>query len=659
MCGITGKIGCWNENSQDMFESTKLMNNLLKHRGPDDTGVYVDSHSKVSLGHTRLSIIDLDKTGHQPMHSNNKKYVIVFNGEIYNHIDLKKELCANNTELKLKGSSDTEVLLESINCFGLENTIKKCNGMFSFVLFDKNEQLMYFVRDRGGIKPIYICRLDNNKLAFASEIKAFRCLKEFCNDINPNSVQDVMSFGYIKNNKSIYKKCFSIPPGCILQLNVNTQHIDFNSIQKRILHYNYSQDKSLQGNGWQLTHYWYPSRNYLDNDPHNQLSDEATSFQFHELLKSAVKIRLMADVPVGLFLSSGIDSSLIAALSKEIIGENVNTYSIGFCNSKYDEGKQARENAKKLGVNNTLFEITESECLNYTLEVTDSLDEPFGDPSLLPTYLVSKLARQHVKVALTGDGADELFGGYNWYNTMSKLYPLFNRINRSNLIKSCNKPRKYQRQNKFQKLIYNAKLFKYLMSRKDFRSSLNDLHKNALSEMLVKDTSLEDNDIIKYPSMDKYEHPLNMFLHNDYNDLLPNCFLTKVDRASMLNSLECRSPFMDYRMHNFAYQISNNYKLHNGTGKVILKDLLVKYLPKTVVYGPKKGFSVPVSKWLLGPLKPLLTDLINDSNIIERLNLNRASLNSIYRQHYEYGIDNSNILWNILVSGRWVYNNTN
>lgn len=659
MCGIVGKIGCWTETTDELRFSVKNMADTLHHRGPDDAGIYVNTNNKIGLGHTRLSILDLDKTGHQPMISRDGNYVLVFNGEVYNYLELKAKLTTNNSNIVFKGHSDTEILLEYICEFGLNNTLQIVNGMFAFALYNIKTNIIHLIRDRAGVKPLFIAYLDKLQLAFASEVRAFKTINQFKTELSQSSISDVFSFGYIKQNRSIYKNVYSVPPGCCLNISLNNRNANFQKIQTASLNFNYTTDTVIKNEGWELQQYWFKSRNYYLEKNHNNINESVDSIygNFKQLLKNAVKLRLVADVPVGLFLSSGIDSTLITSLSKEIIGDNVNTFSIGFNNNDFDEGSRAEEISKILGVKNTLFRISEDECLEYTLDLTNKLDEPFGDASLLPTYIVSKLARQEVKVALTGDGADELFAGYKWYDSMQKVCKLYQLFNWNNVFEKNDKPIKYKKNSFVSNIRYNIELLKYLLTRNNLRDCLVQLHRNPKSENIVDNyLSLKTNND-QLPSVNNYQNYLDMFLHHDYNDILPYCFLTKVDRASMLNSLECRSPFMDYRIHNFAGILPTKLKLHNGVGKVLLKKLLNEYLPKEFIYTKKRGFSVPTQKWIKGPLKPLIMDIANDTKVLDKLQINRSTLKTILDQHFHRNIDHGNLLWNLIVTGTWVNNN--
>jgi asparagine synthase (glutamine-hydrolysing) len=562
MCGITGFFSSNHNFSESDLRS---MTQMLYHRGPNADGYFFDG--VCGLGHRRLSILDLSEQANQPMHSSN--FTIVFNGEVYNFHEIAKDL-----QLKLRTSSDTEVILEAFIKKGID-FVHELNGMFALAIYDKRKQELYLLRDRIGIKPLYYF-WDGNKFAFASELKSLSQLNQ---EINPAAIHDFLHLGYIPAPKSIYKNIFKLPAGSWLKI---SKH------------------------GLEIKKYW----NLQDKISQNILTDEIEAKeQLHNLLQSSIKYRLISDVPLGIFLSGGIDSSLVAALATNQSDNKVNTFSIGFKESQFNESEFAKKVANHLDTNHHEFMISTTEAKQLIPKLVDIYDEPFADSSAIPTMLVSKLAKEHVTVVLGGDGGDELFFGYNMYQWAQRLSNPFLKTFRqpiSNILKLL-KANKYQKASELFNYPDEQNLANHIFSQEQSLFSNQELTKLLTNPCIEPQNIITDSNRI-LTAMEKQA----LF---DLEYYLPDELLVKVDRATMQHSLEARVPLLDYRIIEFALNLSPKLKYRNGISKYLLKQILYKYIPKELFNRPKCGFSIPLVEWLQTDLKYLLDDYLNEKII--------------------------------------------
>jgi asparagine synthase (glutamine-hydrolysing) len=611
MCGI---LGVFNPNgvlpaNEALFAALER----LRLRGPDDSGLWRDEC--VALGHRRLAIVDLSATGHQPMESFDRRYTIVFNGEIYNHQELRKRL---NPDLPWRGTSDTETLLEAYRALGVE-CLKYINGMFAFGIWDKLERTLFIARDRMGVKPLYYSQR-NGQFAFASRPSALTSLSGQSGiDINTDALQVYLELGYIPAPLSFHRGMHKLPAAHYLL--VNSRGV------RQVRYWDYRHIEPEKG--------WLSRRE-------DDLIEELQS-----LIISAVKLRLMSDVPLGAFLSGGVDSALVVAAMKSAGVEHPNTFTIGFKETRFDESQAAAKTAQTLGTNHVLETVGVDELLALLPGYVDQYDEPFSDSSAFPTMAVARLARRHVTVVLTGDGADELFGGYHYYPLMERIMPM---ARWSRMLKG---PAQRLMRNvpwHRAKLLAGAldsqspvELFNYLRSTgKDYPALLND------------DTRRTDSLSQGWFEQFAASFPVDLggaetAMRLDAGFTLPDLFLQKVDVATMAFSLEARCPMTDYRLVEWAMRLPVQFKLRGDDSKYLLKKALCKYLPSSQVHRPKMGFGVPIAAWLRGPLRAWMEALIHDDALMSRLPLDRLRVREVMRQQLSGERESHPLLWSVLM----------
>jgi len=583
--------------------------NRLRRRGPDDSGVW--SNGQVRLGHRRLAILDLSPAGHQPMVSSDGRFVIVFNGEIYNHAQLRQLLSPSGG---WRGTSDTETLLEAYRQWGTE-CLARLNGMFAFAVWDNVERRLFLARDRMGVKPLYYSWW-NGRLVFASRPSAMtELIRDGGPRIDPASLRLFLELGYIPAPQSLYQEIQKLPPGHYLLADAR---------------------------GPQLTRYWdyrhiAPDSTLLKRDP-DEIIDE-----LDELIRSATKLRMLSDVPLGAFLSGGVDSAYIVAAMKAVGTTAPRAYSIAFKEAEYNEGPAATAIAQHLDVDHVVETLSVSDLLGTLPLYVDEFDEPFADSSAFPTLAVAQLARRHVTVALTGDAGDELFGGYHYY-------PLFEKLARTSRwptgLKRIAQMTLGALPSHRAKLLAGAfgpsspvGIFNYLRSlAKDFEPLLTRevLHGTTASSDIFEATAAGFA-----PGLSNAE----MGMRLDMSLQLADGYLQKVDVATMASSLEARCPLIDYRLVEWSMRLPVEFKLGSGETKAILKKALCRYLPEHMVYRPKRGFSVPVAQWLRGPLRGWAEALIYDQSLVSRLPLDTKSLRRLFSLHISGTRDAHPLLW--------------
>lgn len=573
MCGICGAVTV-NRISEDVIQS---MINTIIHRGPDDSGIYLDSlkdGTHVAFGQCRLSIMDLSSAGHQPMISDDKSVILVYNGEIYNFIELKRDLAEKG--YRFKTDCDTEVILQGYREYGIE-VVKKLNGMFAFALLDKSKNIIYLCRDRIGVKPLYYY-FNGADFAFASELKPLMQLPFFRKDINFTELSKFLACQYIPAPGTIFEKTYKLEPGTILKFDNGAVSLEkYWDITDRF------KSRSMEDRGF----------DYYKN-------------QLEVLLEDAVLKRMIADVPVGTFLSGGADSSLITALAQKNRSTPVNTFTIGFCEEKYNEANYAKEIAKYLGTNHYEEYCSIEEAKELIFDIPKYFDEPFADNSQLPTMLVSKIAKKKVTVALSGDAGDELFCGYKNYDDvlLQKKYLILGKIfgNVYNLHTTGNrifwKAGKILKPKTEEDILTSDSENTAAITNSLFSRNLTHLEKNRLFHGELFSNNIQENKMLY-----------------DMMTYLPDDILVKVDRASMMYSLETRNPFLDYRVVEASFSIPHKYKYWNGNKKYILKEILYQYVPKELLERPKKGFSIPVQKWLHYDFSSLMKSYMEPNRI--------------------------------------------
>lgn len=637
MCGIAGFYSPEKKFSRD---DLTIMTETLSHRGPDAQGYFSDDI--VGLGHRRLSIIDLSERANQPMTSANERFVIIYNGEIYNFREIGAKLkSTTNTRdiVQLKTSSDTEVLLESFVRYGVD-FVNQLNGMFAFAIYDKQEKELYLFRDRLGIKPLFYY-WDGKNFAFASELKSFQKITSIKKEINERAIGEFLHFGYIPSPYSIYKNIFKLSSGSWMKVSAN---------------------------GIEIQKYWDLKSKISNNITRNK--DQAL-VKLSDLMISSIQYQLKSDVPFGVFLSGGIDSSLVTAQATMLSSVKVNTFSIGFEENSHNESEYAKAIAKYLGTDHHEFIVSIKDAINLIDAIFESYDEPFADSSAIPTMLVSKLAKQYVTVTLSGEGGDELFFGYGSYKWAGRLSNPFWKLLRKPLVSVfSHMSSRYQRVG--QLLNYNAQtnLPSHVFSQEQYFFSEMELSKllmngyanNAIIEELKSSHSfLRMMDEPYNPGViNVKERKLNAMEMQALFDLqyyLQDDLLTKVDRASMRYSVETRVPYLDHRVVEFALNLSPYLKYRNGITKYILKEILFQYVPKHLFDRPKQGFAIPLNKWLQKELKYLVDDYLNET-IIKKHGIVDYKMVDDLKKAFDNGTEFLfTRLWALIVLHKWFEKN--
>jgi asparagine synthase (glutamine-hydrolysing) len=624
MCGISGFLFSSPE-SADLTSYLNSMAATLTHRGPDDSGSWSDNISGVGLAHTRLAIVDLSPAGHQPMPSFCDRYMIVFNGEIYNHNSLRQSLESQNKAPVWRGHSDTETLLACFSAWGIEKTLQSTVGMFAIALWDKEEQILTLARDRFGEKPLY-WGWNDGTLLFGSELKALKAFPDFKADVNRNALSLLVQYNYIPAPYSIYKDIEKLKPGHYVQIGLA-------QTRGRV------QPKSF----WSF-------KDSIENGIRNPFSgsDDQAVTELENRLNLSIKDQMLADVPLGAFLSGGVDSSTVVALMRKQSSAKIKTFAIGFNEPGYNEAIYAKEVADHLGTDHTELYVSSDDALALVPSIANIYCEPFADSSQLPTYLVSRMAKQHVTVSLSGDGGDELFGGYNPYQFTPKIW---------GKLKLLPIP--------LRKLVYNivcglplpskiSKLLSVFPAKDQYEFyQLMMCHwvnpQSVVKGSVIESVFLSSN--LEWPRTDSFEH---WMMAMDAGQYMTDDILVKVDRAAMANSLETRVPLLDHRVFEFAWQLPQHMKIRGGVGKWALREVLYKYVPREMIERPKKGFSIPLAQWLRGPLREWAESLIAEKRLIEEGYFYSAAIRKAWEQHLTGNIDNSTKLWSILMFQAWL-----
>lgn len=649
MCGIVGFIDIRRGKSDgDLQSIVKRMSDTLSHRGPDDGGVWTVAQAGVALAQRRLSIIDLSPEGHQPMHSAGGRYTIIFNGEIYNYQKLRAELSG-----PFRGHSDTEVLLAAFMAWGVEEAIKRAIGMFAFALWDNQEQTLYLCRDRLGEKPLYY-GWTGNTFIFGSELKALRAHPDWHCTIDRNALALFLRHNYIPTPYSIYEGIKKLKPGTMLRLTA----------------------ADIGGKHEVPPRPYWSAREVAEQGTQNPFkgSDNEAIEQLEALLRDSVAQQMIADVPLGAFLSGGIDSSTIVALMQAQSERPVRTFTIGFHEAEFNEAEHAKAVARHLGTDHTELYVTPQETLDVIPLLPALYDEPFSDSSQIPTYLVAKLARQHVTVSLSGDAGDELFAGYTryfWGSDIWKKTGWMPRTMKAVAAKGITTLSPGAWDSIFQKLDP-------VLPGKIRQSHPGDkLHK--LAEIL----SVERPEAIYYGLVSHWKEPaaivknacepptvltdnnqqanlsdfVRQMMYLDTVTYLPDDILVKVDRASMGVSLESRVPLLDHRVVEFAWTLPLSMKIRNGVSKWILRQVLYKHVPKELIERPKMGFGVPITDWLRGPLRDWAESLLSEKRLREEGYFTPEPIRAKWAEHLSGHRDWQYYLWDVLMFQAWLEQN--
>jgi asparagine synthase (glutamine-hydrolysing) len=645
MCGIVGFVdGSTASPAEEMRAIVGRMSASLIHRGPDDGGVWADPASGVALGHRRLSILDLSPEGHQPMRSADGRFVIVFNGEIYNFAELRDAL--ESAGHRFRGHSDTEILLAGFCEWGFEQTLKKSVGMFAIALWDTSGRTLYLARDRMGEKPLYY-GWQQGVFIFCSELKALRAHPACHADIDRNSVTLLMRYGHVPAPYSIYRGIHKLPPGTFLALNCQNGTV---------------------GDLPAPREYW-SARECAEAGSANPLSasDAEATGALEQLLRESIRLQMVADVPLGAFLSGGIDSSTVVALMQAQSTRRVKTFSIGFHEQGYNEAQHAKAVARHLGTDHTELYVTADEAMTVIPSLPRLYDEPFADSSQIPTYLVAQLARRHVTVSLSGDGGDELFCGYPRYDTANQAWnavrsmPGFVQTGIRALLSTAPSG------------LLNAalqlsspSLTRRRRSRSEWKQVTSVLESSgeAFYRGFVSDC-LEPSALVcggaeprdAFTDKSRWAKLSDFRQRMTYLDAicyLPNDILVKVDRAGMSVSLETRMPLLDHRVVEFAWRVPMTLKHRHGQGKWLLRQVLHKYVPKELVDRPKMGFGLPIDSWLRGPLREWADGLLAESRLKSEGYFDAALVRQAWNAHLTGRIEQHPLLWNVLMFQSWL-----
>ncbi|MGQ4604347.1 asparagine synthase (glutamine-hydrolyzing) [Aeromonas veronii] len=624
MCGLSGFIT--DASRVDNIELwLKLMGGVIQHRGPDDMGSWCDTKQGIGLGHTRLAVIDLSPAGHQPMASNCDRFVIAFNGEIYNHLDLRNQLESQGSASAWRGHSDTETLLACFSAWGIEATLKATVGMFALALWDKQEQQLTLARDRLGEKPLYWgwC---GDTLLFGSELKALKAHPDFNAGVDRGALSLLLRHNYIPAPYTIYQGIEKLPAGQYVQIKKGQLRAD---VQLKVY--------------WQLNHV---IEHGLAN-PFSGTDTQATNL-LEQMIRQAVSGQMLSDVPLGAFLSGGVDSSTIVALMQQQSKQPVRTFAIGFDEPGYNEAGYAKEVAQHLGTVHTELYVSAQDALDLVPHLPDIYCEPFADSSQLPTFLVSRMAKQHVTVALSGDGGDELFGGYNPYQFAPRVWSTLQRLPLPLRQIACRLLSGLPLPDKLEKLLRvlpvkdKEQFYQILMSNWDNPWQL--VNGGNEYPTLINSTA-------QWPKTDSFEH---WMMAMDAGQYMIDDILVKVDRAAMANSLETRVPLLDHRVVELAWKLPLHMKIRGGVGKWVLREILYRHVPREMIERPKKGFSVPLGQWLRGPLRDWAEALLNKERLEQEGYFNSVVVRRVWSDHLQGKRDHARKLWSILMFQAWL-----
>ena len=650
MCGIAGFFHMSTAGrNYDWSDTLHKMGNAIAHRGPDSSGIWADESGGVGLAHRRLAILDLSAAGHQPMRSVSQRYVLVFNGEIYNHLDLRAALQeASKDSIDWRGHSDTETLLAGFDAWGIEETVKRAIGMFAFAVWDKDTRSLVLGRDRLGEKPLYYGWQRGSAghvFLFGSELKALKAHPAFCSDIDRSALSIYMRHGYIPAPYSIYKGIQKLLPGSLLRI------------------------PQAAGDAVPAP-YWDPAQVVGMNrqDPFDGTADEAVD-GLHSLLRDSVAKQMLTDVPFGAFLSGGIDSTTIVGLMQEQCSRPVKTFTIGFQEQGFDEAESARLIAEHLGTEHYELYLTPGHALDVLPLMPELYDEPFADHTQLPNYLLSCMTREHVTVALSGDAGDELFGGYARYQVVDGLrqrnsrVPLGARRALASIARNLANDETPASAGRLLRGVLDQKKFVRLAGKMRNAASVFsasnpvDLYLRQVTQSIDPLELVVNGSSVLAPAFCE-NMPVDDFVHEmmaiDMMSYLPDDILAKVDRAAMGVSLETRVPLLDHRIVEFAWRLPLAYKIRDGQTKWPIRQILYKYVPRALVDRPKKGFSVPIGSWLRGPLRDWAENLLNESRLEREGFLNPVPIRRWWAEHLSGSADWQRPLWNVLMFQAWL-----
>jgi asparagine synthase (glutamine-hydrolysing) len=646
MCGITGFLERPGHPEANMLARVAAMAEAIANRGPDSRGHWIDADAGIAFGHLRLAIVDLTETGAQPMGSHSGRYKLVYNGEIYNHTDLRAELEAAGKAPRWRGHSDTETLLAGFDTWGLDATLDRAVGMFAIALWDRKDRRLSLARDRMGEKPLYYGwqgEGPDRAFLFGSELKALARHPSFEGRIDRNMLPELLRHGHIGENRAIYCGLSKIRPGEIVEI-------------------------SQEAPDPVVRQFWSGAKITAERQIRSFAEPAEAVDALEARLLEAVERQMMSDVPLGAFLSGGIDSSTVVALMQRLSGKPVHTFSIGFHEERYNEAEHARAVAAHLGTRHTDLYIDESTLLSVVPKLSIMYDEPHADSSQIPTYLVAKLAREHVTVALSGDGGDELFAGYDRYAQGTALMQGLGRLPLSlrrliagtvrgvprGLIDAFIEPMRPTPQGKENNGQRIHRLADYLRSR-----DLDELHRKLVSRWRFPEAAVPGA-VSPATALDALApsrgtlSDIERMMQLDMLTYMPDDILAKVDRATMAVSLESRAPLLDHKVVEFAWSLSPDLKHRNGISKWLLRQVLYRYVPRTLIDRPKMGFEVPIGLWLRGPLKDWAAALLDRDRLIQEGWFDTQVITRHWEEHLSGQANWGMQLWNVLMFQAWL-----
>lgn len=646
MCGIAGYLS---QKSIGRIEAENILRDMasaLEHRGPDNRGIWSSLDGRVGMAHQRLSILDTTSAGNQPMSSSSGRFMVVFNGEIYNHKIIRNKINLVRPRHKWKSSSDTETFVEAFDTFGISEALKLTSGMFSIAIWDMCDQLFYLARDRFGEKPLYY-GFQDGVLLFSSELKSLKLHPKFTNKIDRKALADYMKFAYVPAPRSIYLGISKLEAGTYLSV-------------------------SKTGIDPKIRSYWSAVDSAETGKRDKFRCDDATiESGLNKVLMAAVKEQMISDVPIGSFLSGGVDSSIITALMQVQSSQPIKTFTIGFNDANYNEAHYAAIVAEHLGTDHTELYVSPREAREVIYNLPSIFCEPFADSSQIPTFLVSSLAKEQVTVALSGDGGDELFCGYNRYIFSDRSWNFIAKVPLS-IRKIIYKLLVSIRPNLWNTFLDNIQKIIPKMER---HSNLgNKIHKgsellllNSIQEVYVYTVSAWHGRSIVKQEESEFSSP-NVFRNNCFNDVeammltdtvtyLSDDILVKVDRTAMANSLETRAPFLNQEVYEFAWKIPYEQKMRNGFGKSVLKNVLYNYVPQAIIDRPKMGFGIPLEDWLRGPLRDWAEELINENRLNDEGFFHVQPIREAWKKHLSGASNYQAQLWPILMFQAWLDEN--
>lgn len=657
MCGFCGFVtsNSLGSSFQGATQTIVSMMDKIDYRGPDDSGQWLDENLGLALGHRRLSIQDISAAGRQPMYSASERYVVAFNGEIYNFPEIREEIEKQQPNHQWRGHSDTEIILEAFELWGIEASLKRMVGMFALALFDRQQKILTLARDRMGEKPLYY-GWQGGSFLFASELKSLRAHPDWKNEINRDVIASYLRFNNFPETTSIYKGISKLMPGTFLQINLDAKNNQPNN-EPKLQTYWSVKDAALSG---------------ATDNAFKGTSDEAVN-ELDQLLRRSIQGQMISDVPLGAFLSGGIDSSTVVSLMQDLSIDNTKTFSIGFTEDEFNEAHHAKAVAEHLGTDHTELYVSPQQAMDVIPSLPKLFDEPFADPSQIPTFLVSQLAKQHVTVSLSGDAGDELFCGYSKYHKTPKMWAKIARLPvplRSILSATLAKT--------------PIKVFDTLLAMAN--PGLKAMGRSAVSEGQLKNLALflqcnnvddafhytssawkNPEAIVKHanpiPSVffeenlmlsDFDSDPRRNFMYLDQRTYLPDDILVKVDRCAMSVSLEGRIPMLDHRIVEFAWSLPTSLKMKEGQEKWPLRQVLYQHVPKKIIDRPKMGFGVPIDTWLRGPLRDWAEDLLDESKIKQQGFLYSKPIRKKWEEHLSGDMDWSFYIWHVLMFQQWI-----